>query len=347
MSLPGPVTIPIVCRTTPDRSAGGARHDVTLLPDGTVETPHDLSAERLAVALGGYLTCVELVDRTVPVFREWLELRHRIGGPPIRSRDAGRRWHAKHRAACCPRAGYDGPVAAADHARTSAHLSVLRGADADQLQQLARAAQRLDPPQSLGQPWDTLWACGITEEAVARIDQACGIPDPLEPAFYLAVLQHKPALPWLRDLLAAAPVARATAEWLAWTYGPADRRDPGARRAWLRLAVPVRAMVGLMAAGSDPGEVERIAAHWGITHASAALVLLEWQEQDLAATAADLTGRTIGSLGYPPRPPGRRNVAELRRRLPAGSPTTDLDAALAIIEHGSIGAAAAALGGGG
>ena len=138
-------------------------------------------------------------------------------------------------------------------------------------------------------------------------------------------------------------MAEATAEWLAWTYGPADRRDPGARRAWLALGIPVRAVVGLMAAGQQPDEVARIAKHWRITAASAALLILDWHDQGLPATAADLTGPATGCRAYPPRPPGRRNIALLQGQLPEPVRASDLRAALAIVEHGSVGAAARAL----
>ena len=44
------VTLSVVCRTSNDRSDPGTRHDITLLADGTIRTPHDLESERLAVA---------------------------------------------------------------------------------------------------------------------------------------------------------------------------------------------------------------------------------------------------------------------------------------------------------
>jgi hypothetical protein len=339
------VTLSVVCRTSRDRSDPGTRHHVMLLADGTIRTPHDLESERLAVALGGYLSCVELVDRTAPVYWEWLALQQRLGGLPIHSRDQGRRWAPTARAACCARGGYETPVAAADHARSPAHFAALRGVDPGQLQQLTGAAVIDEPPRQRGEPWDSLWDCGVPQEEVQRIDRACGLAEPLGAGFYLAILQRRPALTWLRDMLAVGPVAQATAEWLAWTYGPADRRDPGVRRAWLALGIPVRAIVGLMEAGRHPDEVGRIAAHWRITAASAALLLLDWHDQGLPVTAADLTGPAAGCRGYPPRPPGRRNIALLRAKLPDPERTGEVQAALAIVEHGSVGAAARALAG--
>ncbi len=345
MTGSGAVHLTVTCRTDPDPRAAGAEHAIALHPDGAIETPHDLPAERLAVALGGYLSCVELVDRVVPVLQEWLLLQQRAVPPPIVSRDSGRRWQPRERAACCPRGGYETPVAGADHARSAAHLATVRGVDQELLRALTQVLPTTDPPRPLGEAWDAAWACGIAASEVARISRVCGLDEPLGPGFYLAVLQHKPSLPWLREMLSAGPCAPATAEWLAWTYTAADRRDPRARKAWLSLGLPVRAIEGLIAADRRPEDVQHLAEHWAITRASAALLLLEWLDHGLPIRAADLTGPATTRLAYPPRPPGRRNVALLRQQLSAGHAATDVDAALAIIEHGSVGAALRAFAG--
>ena len=36
---------------------------------GLVATPHDLDAERIAAAFGGYTSCLELVDPVIPAVR--------------------------------------------------------------------------------------------------------------------------------------------------------------------------------------------------------------------------------------------------------------------------------------
>ena len=89
--------------------------------------------------------------------------------------------------------------------------------------------------------------------------------------------------------------------------------------------------------------MRQLAEHWAITPASAALLLLEWLDHGLPVRAADLTGPATSWMAYPPRPPGRRNVALLQQRLSADHAATDVDAALAIVEHGSVGAAQLAL----
>ncbi len=87
--LPYPVALSVPCRTTREPTASVVRHRVTIEPDGSVITPHDLDAERIAVALGGYLTCVDLVDRGVPALHRWVRLVLRQEPVPVVSRDDG------------------------------------------------------------------------------------------------------------------------------------------------------------------------------------------------------------------------------------------------------------------
>lgn len=54
-----PITLRIPCRNGPGTDSQSA-HDVTLNPDWSVDTPHDLAAESVAVAFGGRLSCLEL-----------------------------------------------------------------------------------------------------------------------------------------------------------------------------------------------------------------------------------------------------------------------------------------------
>lgn len=47
-------------------------HPIVLHPDWSVDTGHDLESERIAVAFGGYLSCLDLVDKVVPAARTYL-----------------------------------------------------------------------------------------------------------------------------------------------------------------------------------------------------------------------------------------------------------------------------------
>lgn len=61
----GPLTIVVECRTSP-RARTGALHEVAIQPDWTLSTPHDVEAERVAAAFGGYTSCLTLIDETIP-----------------------------------------------------------------------------------------------------------------------------------------------------------------------------------------------------------------------------------------------------------------------------------------
>lgn len=115
--LAAPITVTVSCRTSRNSAKGSKRHPVTLHPDGTIETPHDLEQERILAALGGYLSCLELVDVATPVFLEWYALEQRLAPRPIRATRSAGPWRTARTAQCCPRRGFSTPQEAAAHAR--------------------------------------------------------------------------------------------------------------------------------------------------------------------------------------------------------------------------------------
>ncbi|MFT4188900.1 MAG: hypothetical protein QM621_10000 [Aeromicrobium sp.] len=99
-----PLVFEVPC-TTSAQAEPGPPHRVVVEPDGTVTTPHDADAERAAAALGGYRSCVDLVEEAVAVFREALPLWTRQERP---SMEVGR-WGQidlapAQRKSCCYRA---------------------------------------------------------------------------------------------------------------------------------------------------------------------------------------------------------------------------------------------------
>ena len=52
----------------------GAPHCVIIHTDWTVETPHDLEAERVARSFGGWSTCLTFVERVIPAYRRALQV---------------------------------------------------------------------------------------------------------------------------------------------------------------------------------------------------------------------------------------------------------------------------------
>src|ERR1700712_175081 len=122
--LPRPVRVPLVC-TTSRGALDGAWHDVVLHPDGSLETPHDLEAERIGAAFGAYLSCLEVGDRVVPALHEWLRWQRREEAPFLR-RDKQARWHLRDRLSCWG-AGWLRAADAAEHGRSVPHLAVRHG----------------------------------------------------------------------------------------------------------------------------------------------------------------------------------------------------------------------------
>ncbi len=75
---PEGLTVRVHCRTAPRGKP--TVHDVTVDADGRLTTPHDLDLERIGVALGGHLTCVELADHDLPA--AWGLLEHTLRTRP-------------------------------------------------------------------------------------------------------------------------------------------------------------------------------------------------------------------------------------------------------------------------
>lgn len=191
----------VPCRTSPDRRQAPLVHDVRIEPDWTIQMPHDLDSERLAVAFGGYLSCVILHDRVVPALRLWLRRMLRL--------DAGRLfgvvrggWAVVDTQRCCGHLTFPTAVDAAVHAMSVPHVAAAWQADVDLLSTLAGAASkahgafelRLDNPvlwpasaACLGGFSDVeyLYRCGLSPEWVVRVHAQAGVDEPLSRSSYL------------------------------------------------------------------------------------------------------------------------------------------------------------------
>ncbi len=339
-----PYWVTVRCRTDRRPDAPAHRHRVRVAVDGCLDTGHDLPAERLAVALGGYLSCLELVDTAGPALLAWLRMRHRLGPMPITSRSHGKRWTALLPARCCPTTGFDSPVAAGRHARSTTHVAKVFGADPRQLAALARPALELTPHGPDDEPWRQVWECGLQPAELAGIDAELGVDEPLSLGFYLAVQIHRPDVAWLRACLPYVDLHSDRPEWLAWSYGPRDRDHPAARVGWLRLGVLPRCIDTLLGAGYTAAEVGSVADHWMLSAAQTALILQDWVAADMRPTVTDMTGPAAQLHGFPPRPPGAASRDRLRAELgPGGAGRSELSLAMALIAHGDVSHAARAL----
>lgn len=340
--LPGPVTVTVSCRTARNTTKGSKRHPVTLHPDGTVETPHDLEQERILAALGGYLSCLELVDVASPAFLEWYTFEQRIAPRPIRARQAQGPWHAAKKARCCPRRGFVTPQEAGAHARDPRHVALTKGANPRQVAELARGVHE-PAPETPDEPWATLWDCGMHPDEVDRITREVGAAEPLTIRFYLAVMSNDPDLQWIGETAEAIELPPHSVEWLAWTYGKHDRADLTARARWLATGVMDRLVVPLMKSAYEIEDVARFAAYWEMSFVAAALHLLTWHNSGVAPPVAELVGEPWAHLAYPPPPPKWETRARLRDAVDRADDYTEVQVAVALARAGTVGRAARVL----
>lgn len=347
--LPYPMVLQVDCRTSRDASGRVVEHPVTLHPDGTVETPHDLESERIAVALGGYLTCLDLVDRGFPALEAWIRLALRADPLPVRALDVGGPWSPRITATCCNRHGYQRPEVAFAHARSPGHVAQVFRVDDGLLRQLVEAAQVPEPRPPRGEPEASLWRCGLAPDLVGRIRAAVGVTH-ITSSDVLCLVGLSDDLEWLDDERAARD--RRLRRALARLRGDEVQLellhvDPQVARRWAVSSAPRWAVQVLLPAGYAPEDVEVIAEAWGVSHATAALALTGWVGNGLRVDVVALTGPRFRHLPMPPGPPSPHALDRLRVLLGPPSAVVPLpsetELALLLVEHGTVADAAAAI----
>jgi hypothetical protein len=311
----GPLTLAVECRTDPKKR--GAAHQITIQPDWQVRTPHDLEAERVALAFGGYLSCISLVDRVVPALAELAQLIGRRRLPAVR-RHGNQDWRMAEPVERCRCAGksFRMPELAAFHARGVEHWAARWGVTPRRLTYLVEAVARshrigervgrhsrrcvVREPSGL----DDLWQAGLHPEYVAEVHERVW-PDgpPLQARFYLGAAYLGAPLDWL------ASVAEATSDadvltWAAWTNCDLDRADPQARLQWLGLRLPLRDIERLMSGGYTRSTAEELAAMCGSDATRVAGQLAAWQAAGCTPGPGDLAALTrVGvDASYRPSP---------------------------------------------
>jgi hypothetical protein len=368
---PGPdgrLTVTLPCSTSPDMSCA-TPHEIVLEPDWTMATPHDLEAERVAAALGGYLSCLHLVEHVVPAVRQTLQMHARRAVPRLKRAVRGT-WRAVPSAAqeCC-RAEPSASVAAAhlrgiEHTATCAggdpslastllqHLLVVHAAagsfalDTDDAELMRRCVSGANGPGEV-------WEAGLHPCVVAAIhDEVVGADGPpLPEALYLGVVARRPDLAWLADTVAAAakavgaPLTRYDtphlAQWLAWTETPLDKKHRQVRTAWLTTGASHVQIEQLSTAGYSPADAAAVAQGTGRSLTGVVVLLAEWLDAGCKPSADDLLD--LYGSGIPPwQAPSKRLVARLRSvvgGLAEHYTTTELG--LMLLREGTVPAAAA------
>lgn len=335
--LPYPLVIKVPCRTSTDPGTRPTSHTITLQADGSVSTPHDLDSERVAAALGGYLSCLDLVDRAVPAFHHWVALHLREHLRPILTKDHGLTWTPETTRPCCRWNGYGSPTDAARHARDAVHVAAVHDADQRQLRALIKGASIPEPAKPKSPIEAGLWDCGVdpSRAAAIRAHLPPGVHPPVE--FYLAVLATGADLAWIGRTLEQTRQEPDLATWLAWTHGEDDRRDPGLRARWLQLGATPWAIVALTRGAYQPRDVEGLAQSWRLTPTAIAQCLADWIEHGYNPEPQALMHERFPDLPIPPTAPATSAITRLRTALGACSRhSSDTELALLLVTHGTV-----------
>lgn len=338
--------VDLECRTSKD-ARRGKRHRVTITAEWGFVSHHDLAAERVAAAFGGFTSCLGVADRVVPALRETVLLLGREGRAPITA-VSGRGWMvAAPVAGCvCMRRFFRGPAEAARHARDLRHLARRYDADVRALEVLATEATRAHdgfaaPPDSVrsaaplvredGGP-AVLWAAGVHLDRIPELAALVpGCDEPLPTAFYLGAATRDVDEAWVAATLTHRPDPDV-ATWLVWSaeaVAPTTGEDCGE---WLGLGVPLQDVKELLAARTGPAAARELGRITGMSDRSAAMYLANWAQAGCAPTPAHvaLLERLGVSRAYRPAVTAVNLLEVTAGELGAQPSRTDLAVMLAI-----------------
>lgn len=349
------ITVQVACG---GKTGTSGRHPVTLYPDWTVETRHDLELERIAAAFGSKIGCVDLADRRLPCVRQvWLHRQRAVPSGIQRTKDG--QWQLispVHGCGCVPGKGvWRRPEEASAHLRTLQHWARSFKADVAGCNRLIVAIERatgvaFDAPSP---SWTAspavyhftdlawLWEVGIHPDEVERIHAGLGLSEPLAAIGYVYASCSRAPLDELALYAAdgAEAVCWAASSWLEHPQVPPDRR-----REWFLAGLNWRLITGLIAGPYRLTDVQELAAATGKSLNRAADLLLGWLAVDCRPTVAEVIaccrlvphGRqapTLGALDAVWAATGRERLSRAELGLilvVAGTPTT----AIAMIRRG-------------
>ncbi|HNI70521.1 MAG TPA: hypothetical protein PLO27_04315 [Marmoricola sp.] len=298
--LPAPVETVVECRTNP-RERSKARHPITIHPDWSVDTPHDLAAERVAVAFGGYCSCLDLVEKTIPALSQLQFWQTRAERPALR-RNKSDKWLLPAKLTqeqCCESITFPSPQSAFKHLLSSAHTSRASDAPRWQLTALTKAlgttswsrAPKADP-QVTQLIWDPagireLWQAGIHPSAVPGLAEvASQVSAPLPVSYYENLAYSKTPIVWFRQVLGQVTDA-SIATWLVSLYRPEKMATAEEWQAWLGYGIP-RHEVGIgIRHQVTAAVVQEVAGLVGWTPRAAARRLTAWLEANCHPTTDD------------------------------------------------------------
>lgn len=282
--------LPIRCYVDPEHKRLRT-HPILLHPDWTVDTGHDLEAERFTVAFGGYLSCLALADAVVPAVRTYLRRQLRLESPELHV-TVGRRWRPVRRVERCCAAStlFNSAPEAAKHLRSARHIAAEYGARATAVSALAKRVlavhgltDPVPPPagamQLVGRvvpsPTDVLelWEAGLTPGAVQELHERVDDGRLLPASFFFGLLTGRPDLQTLgRVPMPDKPRPEPIAIPMAWRGLGASQRD----------------VVTLLASPYEPRDVRELSRELRVSTTSAAFILATWTSAGCLAPVPDL-----------------------------------------------------------
>ena len=237
------LTFSIECTATASTKFGTV-HDVTIQPDWTVTTPHDLDVERIGRAFGGYSSCAAFVDCVIPAYRHLLRVTLGIEAL-FRHQDGS--WSNTPAAACRAYHRHDTLAEAIRHEVTPTHLAGKFGVESHRIAPVIESARTAwasgsDPSIVSGgeQGHLELWDAALHPDSAAHL--AATLPPavlPLPVAAFVDAERSGVDQEWLHGVVSIYP----TSEFTAWA----------ASQSHGHLRWPVEAIAALSDTGIDAG----------------------------------------------------------------------------------------------
>lgn len=358
---PDGLTFEVSCRTS--ARDPGRQHPVTVTHDWHLITPHDLDAERVAVALGGLCSCVDLADRTFPAARGYVAHRLRLAPAAIVHAADGSWLPLLDAVGCCGDQGFPQARDAAAHLRRPKHWARRYGTTPEVVTELAQrlvdalAAEHADPAiaqlafelrcppvadadrPALVEPYGlvALWDAGLHPADVAALCRSaspCGAQ--LATADVLDLAYRARPAPEGHPAASDAPAPR--------TFRGHGRRRPDERRRWIAAGVPLAAVTAVLAGDAYALDDARIlAARLSRSVGEAAGLLGRWQASGMTPPVDTLVGLYWGPMQLDAPPPADLIDRTLDLARAGGVESSRVDAALALVRTGTPAAAVAML----
>jgi len=302
---PGPapegesLVVSVPCSSALGLSEPQRHHEVVIHPDWSVATPHDLAAERIAVALGGHLSCLDLVDRALPAARSWVGLSARREVPAAKLDGRRRIWRPRWRAVgCCEPKGYRDIGGLGEHLRGMSHLAARFDADLGQVALLVgacraahmRGSELVLPREAAAEAArcctrftadvSELWRGGVHPDLVVAAHRSLGECGPQPMNYYLSVATRQPDIDWLARAVSSSADAG--------TCSDPSGALPAALAGWSVTRLPQWMVVELREAGYTAQDIQRMAGQLRRSTDGVGRTLLAWVHAGCRPSVDDL-----------------------------------------------------------